>query len=345
MRIGVIAPPWIAVPPLAYGGTEVVVDALVRGLSALGHEVLLCASGDSTCPVERWSVFDAAQTERMNETGVELAHVLGAYERLEGYDVVHDHTTAGPVLAAARGLGNVVATVHNPMRDRAQVLRYVARQVRLVAVSRSQASETPSIPVARVVHNAVDVEDYHFTERRGDYLLYLALINEEKGAGRAVRAAAAAGVPLILAGTVRGSKDALYFAREIEPLLDDRIRFLGEATAVEKLDLLAGARALLYPIAWPEPCSVVMIEALASGTPVITSRHGCAPEIIADTVTGFLCATFEDTVAAIANVDLIDRAACLASARSRFSAERMVRDYLEVFADAAQGGPTRLPAA
>jgi glycosyltransferase involved in cell wall biosynthesis len=347
MRIGIIAPPWLPVPPPAYGGTESMLDRLARGLQAAGHDVLLCTTGDATCPVPRAAVLERAETVRMGHSVPEVRHVVHAYEALAGFDVVHDHTVVGP-LYAERFPGRVVVTTnHGPFSGELNDL-YAAmgHRVPVIAISHDQASRAaPGVWLAGVVHHGIDAEDVPVGAGDGGYLLFLGRMAPEKGARRAAEIARAAGKPLLIAAKMREPLEIRYFEDEVRPLLGRGVEYVGEVGPRRKLELLAGAAALLNPIRWPEPFGLVMIEALACGTPVIAYKEGAAPEIVEHGVTGWLCADEADMAAAVERVDELDRRACRAAAEGPFSTARMVADHVEVYRRAIAGQLPRRPPA
>lgn len=348
MRIALIAPPWIPVPPTTYGGTEAVIDTLARGLASAGHQVLLAATGDSTCPVERTWVYEHARTDDMDDTAVELRHLLHAYAAADGADIVHDHTLAGAVYGSLLPGRTIVTTNHWLFSDDINAIyRSIARRVAVVAISRHQASTAGGVPVAGVIPHGVDVDRYPLGEG-GDFLLFLGRMSPTKGVSDAIDIARRAGEPLVIAAKLRSPAEHAYFDTVIEPRLGSDVTYVGEVGGDEKRELLGGARALLNPVRWPEPFGLCMVEALASGTPVIARRRGAAPEIVDDGVTGFLCTDNRDMAAAVARVDTIDRRACRAAVINRFSARRMVADHVALYQDvlaanvkhAVASGPT-----
>ncbi len=336
MKIGVIAPPWLPVPPTAYGGTEAVVDRLARGFVRAGHDVLLAATGDSTCPVPL-----AAASPRALGVGSsysEYDHVCRAYDAVRDCDVVHDHTLLGPEIAADRRDPRVVTTNHGRFAgDPGERYARIDGRIPIIAISHAQAAEAPDLSVASVIHHGLDVDRYPRGDGQGGYFLFLGRMTREKGVHRAVRVAREAGVRLVIAAKMSEPPELRYFREEVEPLLGGDVVYVGEAREREKLALLAGARALVNPIRWVEPFGLVMIEALACGTPVLAFAEGAAPEIVDHGVTGYLCLDEADLVARIGQVAALDRDACRAAARSRFSTERMVRDHLTLF-DALRAG-------
>jgi glycosyltransferase involved in cell wall biosynthesis len=334
MKIALVAPPWVAVPPIAYGGTEAVVDRLARGFVREGHEVTLITTGDSTCPVNKRWVFDVAQTDRMGTVSVELRHVLFAYEHVQDADIVHDHSLIGPVHAATAGFDNVVTTNHGPFDpESSDTYRHIADRIPILAISHHQASTATGIRIARVIHHGIDNEKFPLGQGDGGYLLFLGRMSPDKGAHRAIRIAREAGVPLIIAGKLREAGEHHYFNALIAPHLGPDVSYVGEANEPQKIELLSRALALINPIKWPEPFGLVMIESLACGTPVLTFPEGAAPEIVDDGSTGFLCKSDEDMVEAVARIPSLDRQLCQKVAGERFSTERMVRDHLQLYDD------------
>lgn len=332
MRIALIAPPWLPVPPPAYGGTEAVVDRLARGFVDAGHEVCLFTTGDSTCPVPRAWSLDHSVAERMGDSVTELRHVVHAYEAVKGFDIVHDHTVVGPTYSLRFGDLPVVTTNHGPFNDDLKVVyRSIAGRVPIIAISHDQADTAGDIPIAAVIHHGVDPDLFPVGAGEGGYFCFLGRMAATKGVLEAVLAARDAGVPLLIAAKNREPLEKQYFEREVRPLLGRDIEYCGEIGGKEKLDLLAGARALLNPIQWHEPFGLVMIEALACGTPVLAFPNGAAPEIIDHGITGFLCHDLPDLVARIGQVDELDRRACRAAVEGHFSTDRMVAEHLELY--------------
>lgn len=331
MRVALIAPPWAPVPPLLYGGIEQAVDTLAQGLVRAGHDVLLFTTGDSTCPVPRQSLLALSEGQRIGHVVPELRHVMAAYDAVQDYDIVHDHSVMGPLYAERYPDLPVVTTVHGPLEEElTDIYRREAGRIPLIAISHAQLLPAPDLPVARVIHHGVDPALFPIGEG-GDYCLFLGRMVREKGPHRAIKATRAAGVPLILAGKMREPVEHLYFEREVGPLLGDDIPYLGEVSQQEKLKLLSGARATLFPIRWNEPFGLVMLESLACGTPVIAFAEGAAPEVIDHGRTGFLCQDDGDMVEAIKNAGEIDRDDCRAAVEGYFSADRMVGEHTELY--------------
>jgi glycosyltransferase involved in cell wall biosynthesis len=332
MRIGVIAPPWAPVPPRLYGGIELIVDRLASGFQAAGHEVLLFTTGDSLAKVPMAWALPHSEGDRIGSAVVELRHVLHAYEAVADCDIVHDHTVMGPVHAERYPDLQVVTTNHGPFNDElTDIYRRIAGRVPIIAISHAQRRPVPQLPIARVIHHGIDAADFPYGAGDGGYLLFLGRMAPEKGPHRAMEAAYKAGVPLRMAAKMREPAEFDYFDTHVRPYLNSEIEYLGEVPHHEKLELLAGAGALLNPIRWPEPFGLVMIEALACGTPVLTFPEGAAPEIVEDGVTGFLCHDVADMAEAIGRIGQLDRAACRGAVEGYFSTERMVAEHLAMF--------------
>lgn len=345
MRIGIVAPPWVPVPPPAYGGTEVVVDNLARGLTALGHDVRLFTVGDSTCPVARSCLFPHPATP-MGLTVDEVAHVLAAYEQLEDVDVIHDHTTVGMLLAGERpGRRQVLLTTHHGTfaATYRRVLARAARHGAIVAISHAQAATAAEVPVRAVIHHGIDLERYRPGPGGGGYLMFVGRMSPDKGVHRAVRVARRAGMPLVVAVKMREPDERAYFEQVVRPLLTPDVEIMCEPPAEERIALLGRAEALLDPIGWPEPFGLVMAESLACGTPVVACPRGAAPEIVDDGITGYLRDDDAGLVAAVQRVDRIGRDACRAAARERFSLARMAGEYERLYERLLANRPAALP--
>jgi glycosyltransferase involved in cell wall biosynthesis len=337
MKIGIVAPPWVAVPPTGYGGTEVVIDQLARGFQQAGHEVMLWTTGDSECPVPRGHVFASAQGERIGSAVVELNHVIAGYDALTawGAHIVHDHTLTGP-LFADQFHPSVVTTNHGPFEgDLAELYRHLAPRMPVIAISRDQARRAGPIPIAAVIHHGLDPDAYPMGAGDGDddgpYFLFLGRIIPEKGVDHAARAVRRIGGRLLIAAKMREDHEHRFFAEHVEPLLGDDVVYLGEVPLEEKIRLLAGATALVNPLRWPEPFGMVMIEALACGTPVVAYRFATAPEIVDPGVTGYLCDGMDDLAAKLTDTQRLDRAACRAAVAQRFTTQRMAAEHLALF--------------
>jgi glycosyltransferase involved in cell wall biosynthesis len=336
MRIGMIAPPWTPIPPQLYGGIELVVDQLARGLQDAGHDVILFTTGDSTCPVPRQWVLPTAEGSRIGMAVPEIRHVIHAYEAVRDCDVVHDHTVMGPFYAAHYPGLPVTTTIHGPFNDELKdIYRVNAERVPIVAISHAQRRAAPEIPIARVIHHGVDAAHFPMGDGGGDedgpYVVFLGRMAGDKGAHRAIEIARKAGLRILIAAKMRETWELQYFAEQVEPLLGKDAHYLGEVSHERKLELLAGASALLFPIRWNEPFGMVMVEAMACGTPVLAFEEGAAPEVVDHGRTGFLCEDDGAMVDALGRIGDLDRRDCRLSVEGYFSTNRMVTEHIELF--------------
>jgi glycosyltransferase involved in cell wall biosynthesis len=340
MRIGMVAPPWFPLPPHGYGGIELVVSVLTEGLVRRGHEVTLFASGDSQTAAHLHYVFARAPYERIEHgAGLEVIHSLEAYSHAAEFDVIHDHDGV-----ASRGMGAlvnrlmgtpVVATLHGPADPTSQELLVGMRHgLRFIAISDYQRQGFPDLDFVATIPNAIDLSQHPFASEKDDYLLFVGRMIADKGAHTAIEVARRLGTRLILAGKVNEGPEREYFSQQVEPHLSDNIHFRGEVEMDVKVQLYEHARCTLFPIQWPEPFGLVMIESLAAGTPVIAFRRGSVPEVIEHGRTGFVVDTVDEMVAAVAHVGEIDPAECRRAVEERFG--------IEAFVDAHEAAYRRL---
>jgi glycosyltransferase involved in cell wall biosynthesis len=341
LLIGLIAPPWLPVPPRRYGGVEMVIDVLARGLMAAGHQVLLAAPAGSSCQVPQVDGLLTSEPGRMGHTVVEIPYTLSAYAALKGVDVVHDHTVAGPLCVKPPQGIPVITTNHGPFNaDLNPIYAEMSRQgVAVVAISHHQASTARNVKIAAVIHHGIDVDSIPVGDGAGGYACTLGRMTPAKGIREAVLVAREAGVPLRIGAKMREPLERQYFDDCVRPLLSGDIEYLGEPTPEEKYQLLGGAFALLNPIQWPEPFGLVMIEALACGTPVIATRCGSAPEIIADGDTGFVRTELSALAEALHQAAELDRNRCREKAVGCFSTDRMVAEHLQLYCRLQQAKP------
>ncbi len=333
LRIGVIAPPWFAVPPLRYGGTEAVVSLLVDGLTEAGHDVTLFAPGDSKTRARLVAPFPTGRAELLGHTQPELLHALAWVAEAADFDVISDHS--GPLGLTLSNLTRTpfLHTVHGALAGEAGALYRAACEATpdaaLVALTHSHRRTCPELPWAATIPNAIALSDHPCrTGRGGEYLFWLGRFSPDKGPVAAIDVARASGMPLVLAGKMRDGCEQRYFEDEIRPRLDERISYIGEIDARERVRLLHGAHALVNPIAWDEPFGLVMVEAMACGVPVIAPPRGSVPEVVVHGRTGWIASTVDEMAAAVARCGEIDPRECRAIAERRFSPRRMVRDYV-----------------
>lgn len=346
LRVAMIAPPWFELPPSAYGGIESICADLADRLVARGNHVVLVGVGRNGTAAEFRATWDRAQPDRMGQGVPEVVHAAALPAILADLDVdvVHDHSLAGPLLARGRSLPTVV-TAHLPVTgETGRYYRGLNGSVNLVAVSNAQRRLAPDLDWAGTVHNAVDVGTFPFRRDKEDYALFLGRTAPFKGIPEAIAAATAAGVPLRIAAKCREPVEREYFRREIAPLLGPGVEWLGEVDREEKLHLLTAARCLVFPISWDEPFGLVMVEAMACGTPVVATRRGSVPEVVAHGETGFVCDDHASLVAALRRVDRLSAERCRAEAVRRFDVELMAARYEDVYRSAAAESPHVLEA-
>jgi glycosyltransferase involved in cell wall biosynthesis len=332
MRIAEIAPPWFVVPPTGYGGIELVVALLTDRLVERGHDVTLFASGGSHTKAELVTpLLDPPDPALLGNTWYDAFHAASAYlDIADEFDVVHDHSgIVGPALGAlARGRPPVVHTLHGPWTEPSRKLfGLLADCIHLVAISDAQRADNPDLAYIGTVHNGIALDSYPYRENKDDVLVYIGRSNPDKGPKEAITIARRAGLPLHMILKRSEPAERAYFQYEIEPLLASDIELYENVSQETKVDMLGRACAMVFPTRWPEPFGLVMVEAMACGTPVVTTNWGAAPELVADGVTGFCRDDADDLVEAIAAVRTLSPAACRARVEELFSAEAMVRGY------------------
>jgi glycosyltransferase involved in cell wall biosynthesis len=320
LRVAMLAPPWIPVPPPGYGGVESVVGVLTDALVRRGHAVTLFCAPGSRSSARVVTLLEEAHPEEIERSLYEVDHVARAFEEIDlaacgrRFDVVHDHCGFTALAMADRLDTPFVHTLHGQFT--ASTAAFYARhghKAALVGISRAQLASAPAgLTPVRAIPNPIDVRAWPLHERKDDYLLWVGRMTAEKGPHRAIAAARAAGVPLVLAGIIQPGQQA-FFEAEVAPHIDgERVRFLGEIGGSVKLAAFAGARALLMPIRWEEPFGMVMVEALACGTPVIAFAEGAARELVCDGQTGFLVEDEQEMGAAIGRLPRIAPRDCRA---------------------------------
>ncbi|WP_243844422.1 glycosyltransferase family 4 protein [Salinibacterium sp. ZJ454] len=332
LRIGMIAPPAVAVPPPVYGGTESIIDRLARGLTARGHEVVLFTVGDSTCPIERRFTYPTALGTNAGVLS-DILQARAAYLALADVDLIHDHTLTGPLLPDVRPDDiPVAATLHSELSaGYVSELRKRAGDISLVAISHDQRRSAPQLNVRAVIHHGIDLTEYPVGQGDGGYLLFLGRMHPDKGVHRAIAVARQSGRRLLIAAKMWEPEERLYFADVVQPMLGNGIEYIGQVGGDEKVSLLTHAEALVNPIRWREPFGLVMIEALACGTPVLSFAEGAATEIVEDGVTGFLCHDVAGMARAVDRLTEIDRSVCRSRCVDRFSMEHMITRHVSLY--------------
>lgn len=336
MKILQIAPPWESVPPQAYGGTEAVVSLLTDGLVARGFDVTLVATGESRTSARLISTTGPAKrsSDYLYRMPRDAMHAAAALQIASQFDIVHNH--AGEIVLAMSLLLEdlpMLTTMHCQVVPETLPI-WQAQRGFYNTISLSQANSLPpslgGIHLGHV-YNAIEVESFPFSARRGDYLLYLSRISPEKGPDLAIEVAKRLGWPLIMAGKVDPS-DQAFFEKQIAPLIDGQlVRFVGEANAQLKRELYLGARCLLMPLCWEEPFGLVMPEAMACGCPVIAMARGSAPEIVKPGVSGFLADDLDGFTNAVRRSAEISPYQCRSHVKQLFDVPRMIDEYLRLY--------------
>lgn len=320
LHVAMLAPPWISVPPPGYGGVESVVSVLTEALIRRGHAVTLFCAPGSLSSAQVVTLLDDAHPDEIERSLYEVDHVARAFDEIElaahdrRFDVVHDHCGFTALAMADRLDTPFVHTLHGQFT--ASTAAFYARhghKAALVGISRAQLASAPAgLDPVGAIPNPIDLRAWPLREHKDDYLLWIGRMTAEKGPHRAIAAARAAGVPLVLAGVIQPGQQA-FFDREVAPHVDgERVRFVGEVGGAVKRSLFAGARALLMPIRWEEPFGMVMVEALACGTPVIAFPEGAARELVLDGQTGFLVEDEQAMGAAVGRLPRIAARDCRA---------------------------------
>lgn len=342
MRIGLITGPGFPVPPPAYGGTERVVDTLARGFAAAGHEVLLAAPTDSRCPVPLAAGMHQADPTQLGSVPREVSHLIRAYKAMGGMDLIHDHTLIGPLYGHRLGRIPAVTTIHGRLLpDVVEIYRAMSSTTHIIAISHDQIRDA-QLPIDKVIHHGMDLARVPVGMGKDGYACFLGRMCPDKGVLEAVLIAHAAGLPLMIAAKMREPAELDYFHNVVEPVLGKDDQVVGEIGDTEKFALLGNAVALLSPLQWPEPFGLMMIEALATGTPVFGTALGAAPEIVDNGITGYL-APLKELPGLLPLAATLDRAACRAAVEKRFSASRMVADHLDLYQEILTHDPTGVP--
>ncbi|SFI10061.1 glycosyltransferase family 4 protein [Planctomicrobium piriforme] len=335
MKIAQVSPLHESVPPRCYGGTERIVSYLTEALVEMGHDVTLFASGDSKTSADLCSVVP--QSLRLDEKRkdpviyhmLQLAEVARAAHK---FDIIHFHTDFLHFPLFRHIDTPQLTTLHGRLDlDDLMPIYDEFSDMPVVSISDSQRKPLPQANWFATVYNGVPEETYDFQAQPGKYFAFVGRVSPEKGTHRAIEIALRLGIPLKIAAKI-DPVDREYFETEIKHHLDNPlIEYLGEVNESQKNVLLGGALAALFPIDWPEPFGLVMIEAMACGTPVIAFRHGSVPEVMVDGVTGFVVDTVDEAVAACQRLGEIDRRACRNHFEAKFSSARMAEGYLAAY--------------
>lgn len=332
MKILLISPPWIRVPPKGYGGIEWVVALLADKLKERGHDVTLYATGDSKTKAKLRYTFNEGQTSKLGTFSMvvyDSMQVSDALKIAEEFDIVHDHSGFLVVAFSHKIKVPVLHTLHGPFNDDTKTFyTHFKDACYYNAISEYQRQCLPVLNYVDTIYNAIDVANYPFSEEKEDYMIMVSRISPDKANHLAIQVAKELGEKLILVGKV-DPKDRAYFEAKVKPLIDGKqIIFTGEVEESEKRRLLKLAKCFVFPIQWPEPFGLVMIEAMACGTPVVAIRNGSIPEIIENGKVGYIVDSVDEMADAVKKASVsIEPKACREYVLSRFSPEVMANNY------------------
>ena len=330
MQIAMLSPIAWRTPPLKYGPWERMVSLLTEGLVKKGVHVTLFATGGSETKADLVSVVAQGYEEdrELSPKVWECLHISELFERADEFDIIHNQFDFLPLTYTAMSKTPVITTIHGFSSPKILPV-YKKYNDRTYYVAISDADRSPELSYVATIHHGIDIENFTFNSEPGEYLLFFGRFHWDKGAKEAVEIAKKTGKKLIMAGIIQ---DEAYFEREVKPHIDDRqIIFAGMAGPKERDELLGKAFALLHPINFEEPFGLSVIESMACGTPVIAFNKGSMPELIIDGKTGFLVSTVSEAVDAVSRIKSISRKECRSHVEDRFTADRMVNDYMEVY--------------
>jgi len=332
MKIAQIAPLWERVPPFRYGGIELIVALLTNELVRRGHEVTLFASGDSLTQARLKSVHDKAL--RLDTSIKEPAHyeqmlLAKIYRHTDQFDIIHSHIGCSALVCSSLVRTPTVHTLHGVFTPDNEKLFQAFADQPYTSITNAQREPRLGLNYIRTVYNGIRVADYPFQlqPETPPYLAFVGRISPEKGPAQAIAIAQAVGLPLKMAGKV-DAVDKAFYHEQIEPWIDQKqVQYLGEVSHTEKVQLLAGATVTLFPITWREPFGLVMIESMATGTPVVGMALGSVPEVINHGKTGFVCRSLDEMIQSVPAARLLDRQHCRDWVVRHFSIQRMTDEY------------------
>lgn len=343
MRIALLAPPYLSVPPVGYGGTEKIVSLLADGLVEKGHDVTLFATGDSITKAKLVSVFPKALGNSglsKHDPLLPLKHFTNCFQKASQFDIIHNHAQYLAMFLAEFSPTPVLHTMHGSFyegevpEEKRDVLRMFAHH-NFVSISNNQRGGLADLNFVGTVYNGLIPEEYSYVEDpRGEYLLWVGRITEKKGPAAAIEIAKRLNIPLVIAAALDPA-DKPYFERAVKPQIDGKlITFVGELTHETLNHLYGNAMATLFPIHWHEPFGLVMIESMACGTPVVAYDIGSVSEVITDEKTGFVVpleSGVEGLIHGVSRVKSLQRGDCRSRVSELFSKEAMVNEYIEVY--------------
>lgn len=339
MKIAILAPPYLPVPPIGYGGTERIVYFLAEGLVKRGHEVTLFASGDSKTSAKLVSVYPKAignSGEIKNKPLLPMLHYIDCFSRADDFDLIHNHAQYYAMFLAEMVKTPVVHTIHGSFtmgevpEEKRQTLRRFKNH-NFVSISNNQRQGLPELNWVHTVYNGINLAEYKFYPDAGKYLLWIGRVTEKKGPVEAIEVAKKVNIPLKMAATI-DPIDKSFYEEKVKPLIDGTfIQFLGELHGEEKAKLYGEALATLYPISWHEPFGLVMAESMATGTPVLAFNIGSVSELVQDGVTGFVVSDTSEMIGKVAELSSIKRENCRKRVEENFTIEKMVEGYEKVY--------------
>lgn len=337
MRVAEIAPLWKTVPPLKYGGVESVVSMLTEGLVKAGVDVSLFACGGSKTSGKLVEIVDKPVYDIV---GGFFWNAISPYDfllfkqlvdKLNEFDVIHNHMGFHPLVFSKLIKVPIVTTLHSSLEPDFPYLAKAVKDNNFVSISNSQRELAPYLNYVQTIYHGIETDKFRPNTESKDYFLFIGSLTKNKGVDIAVQACNKLGKNLIVAGEVRES-DAEFWNKEVMPFIDGKkIKFVGEVGGVDKINLYAGAKALLFPIRWSEAFGLVMTEAMSCGTPVIAFNKGSVPEIIKDGETGFVVDNFETFLDRINRINEISRDRCRKETVNRFDVEIMTKNYISLF--------------
>lgn len=335
MKIAQVSPLWLEVPPQAYGGTEYVISLLTEELVRRGHDVTLFGTANSKTaaklvPIWPKGLFNApAMKDIFAVFGILYKELLNVQEQ---FDIIHDHTDVYLASFSELFKPPMVTTLHGTFTEEKTILYKKNPKINYVAISQNQKRSGPGVNIVKTIHHGIPVEKYPFNSKPGDYLLWISNIVADKGLIEAIQIAQLTGEKLLIAGPIF-PQNADFFEFRVKPLVDGKqIQFVGEADFEKKVTLMKNAKAMLFPVFnRQEPFGLVVIESMATGTPVIAAGTGSMPELIEDGKTGFLTGSIEEAAAAVSRINEISRDACRKHVKRSFSLKRMVNHYERLY--------------
>jgi len=338
LKIAQIAPLWETIPPKKYGGIEIMIDKITNELIKRGHEVTLFASGNSKTKAKLRSVFPKSLFEMKVDwyhRSQNLINAANAFSMADEFDVIHNHAGDNGLLFSKISKTPVLTTLHNVLPDPKQknsdeyiTMKYYSRKINFISISFNQRTHTDiKFNYVDNIYNGININDFSFNSKSKNYLVWLGRIHHGKGLWNAINAAKISKEKLIIAGNITCETDEEYF-QSVKPMIDGKqIKYIGEVDLKQKNELLGNAKALLFPTIWEEPFGLVMIEAMACGTPVIGFKKGSVSEVIKDGKTGFVVKDDKAMIKALKKINKIDREDCRKRVENNFTVEKMVGGY------------------